>query len=202
MLTFDAPSHEYRWDGIVQPGTTSILDDLGLYPVYPDGPYRERGSAVHLVTALYERGQLDMDAWRALDDQLPPPDSKCWPHRIGGYVDGHLLFLREVGPTWDAIEEMFYHPAGYCGTLDRRGELVPGEKAILDLKCSSSAPVAATALQTAAYAVGIDPTNYAQYARYGLQLPGDGTYRLHKYTDPHDFVVWGACVALWKWKHQ
>ena len=50
MLTFDAEKHEYRWNGQLVPGVTSILEPLTDFSFVPPDVLRaaqDFGTAVH-----------------------------------------------------------------------------------------------------------------------------------------------------------
>jgi len=65
MLTFDEPSHVYRWRGEVVPSVTQILSPLVNYAmVPPEALERARllGQAVHRMTELHDLDDLDEDS--------------------------------------------------------------------------------------------------------------------------------------------
>ncbi|WP_217992962.1 hypothetical protein, partial [Priestia megaterium] len=110
MLSFDAATHRYSWNGQPVPGVTSVLEPLSsLHLVDPDllQAASAFGTAVHLACELDDLGQLDE---RDLDPALMP------------YLAGWRLFSKDWQVHWDGIEEQVYHPTlRYAGTLDRRG---------------------------------------------------------------------------------
>jgi hypothetical protein len=58
---FDEGPHRYTVDGVEQRSVTTILKDLGLYPMYSEDTmyYRDRGTAVHTATEFLDVGVLD-----------------------------------------------------------------------------------------------------------------------------------------------
>jgi len=181
-ITFNAELHEYRTDaGVLVPGVTSILKDAGLVDTTWFTDYaRERGSAAHLATALWDRGELDEDS---VDD------------RIRGYLNAWCQFRRDSRFGPNLIEEVVYNEAmQYAGTFDRAG--VIGDRAvILDIKTGAMSPV--TGLQLAAYQ-RCKP-NYR--TRLGVQLKDNGTYRVTEFMDRNDWNVFAGALALVNWKH-
>ena len=59
----------------------------------------------------------------------------------------------------------------------------------------------ATGVQTAAYSAALpQDRRKKERRRYALQLKGDGTYRLHPFTERTDFDVFVSCLNLYGWK--
>lgn len=181
-IVFNSERHEYRTpSGVLVPNVTSILKGAGLIDDTWFTDYaRTRGQAVHLATALYDRGELDETS---VDG------------RITGYLDAWVRFKSDSGFQPHLIEE----PVGnenpmYAGTLDRAGTI--GEaSAILDIKTGHMPAWAA--LQTAAYQ-RCKP-HYRQ--RFGVELRENGTYRMTPFTDRNDWNVFAGALALVNWKH-
>ena len=198
MLNFDAPTHTYRWNGVVVPSVTQVLEDVGIidYSYIPWGTREmalERGRFVHEATHLDDLGDLDEGA---LDEELLP------------YLMAWRRFRLDSGIVLDKVEERGYHPQfGYAGTLDRTGT-VQGScgwgaavEVLLDIK-TSQAPAWAR-YQTAAYAAFYpDPR---RYRRMAVELHKDETYKIFEYDGKDwqkDFGVFCAALTTYKVKRQ
>lgn len=195
MLTFDAKTHRYSWEGKPVPGVTSVLAPLSsLHLVDPDllDAASAFGTAVHYACELDDRNQLDeLD----LDPALQP------------YLAGWRLFSKDWRVKWDGIEEQVYHSKlKYAGTLDRRGTVTePGRRfplalpAIVDIK-SSTQLYPSVGPQLAAYASAVNDTPKPHYfLRLAVQLKADGSYIAKVYTDPSDFALFASLLTLQSW---
>src|SRR5512135_2118575 len=112
LLTFDAEKHEYRYDGRVVPSVTQVLDVVGRFKYWDSiemQEARERGTAVHLITHLYDMDELDPDS---VDEIYQP------------YLNAYIKFKRESGIVILESEQQVWHGKyEFAGTLDRVGEL-------------------------------------------------------------------------------
>ncbi len=116
MLTL-SEDHKYSKNGVLLDGVTSIIAMEGGSPglEWIDPWYLERGSMVHIATALYDLGTLDEET---IDD------------RIRGYLDSWKRYreTQKFNYAPQHIEVMLADILyGYAGTLDR----LP----LLDIKC-------------------------------------------------------------------
>lgn len=193
-LLFDQASHTYSLDGVVIPNVTSILEPLVDYSRIPAAimeKARQRGDYVHKACELYLWDMLEEDA---IEPEYEP------------YIDAFKLFLSETGFVADLIEHRVYHPRlRYAGTLDLGGTLPPlGRRkrpirALIDLKTTFKL-MASVGPQTAAY---VDAHNSSVSAaerfeaRYGLQLKGDGSYKLLPMKEPSDMNVFLSCLNIY-----
>lgn len=195
MLSFDAETHRYFWNGQQVPGVTTILSPLTDFSAVDQDVMRRAsafGSAVHHVCELADTG-ADLEQYE-IDAALLP------------YVGAWRRFCVEWSVEWNAVECRVFHPAlRYAGTLDRVGTLLPpGEPAhrrhaaMVDIKTSTSL-YPAVGPQLAAYARAHDPLNGASLRRYAVQLRGDGTYVCKEYRDADDFATFSALLALRTW---
>jgi len=195
MLTFDAETHRYFWNGQQVPGVTTILAPLTDFSaVDPDVMRRASkfGSAVHHLCELSDLGE-DLAAFE-IDPALLP------------YLQAWRSFYSDWNVQWSAIENRVFHPAlRYAGTLDRVGTLLaPGEPAhrrhaaMVDIKTSTSL-YPAVGPQLAAYARAHDPLTGGSLRRYAVQLRGDATYVCKEYRDADDFATFSALLALRTW---
>lgn len=181
-LTFNAEIHQYKYDGVVVPNVTNILDAMGAYDFGGANPYqlklaRERGSAVH------ELIELDYTYADGVDESTID-------ERLVGYFNAYRRARVELRMVAAEIEHCVYNPTyQYAGTRDFLGR-IQGHDALVDFK--TGYPQRATGPQLAAYANCNKTT--AKLPRFGLYLEGDGTYELVPYKDRNDFAVF--CAAL------
>lgn len=181
-LTFDPEKHEYRLDGVKLIGVTTVLREAKLYDFYGlSGYYAERGTAIHTVTELDDKGALNEAANDIVNPVIP-------------YLDAWRKFKDETGVEVLQTEEAVFHPIyRYAGTLDRR-VLWRGREGIIDLKSGLKAPW--HTLQTAAYA----KTFNRPLLRFSLYLRQNGTYELDEHKDPDDWEIFKAALLLVNWK--
>jgi len=167
MIEFDEEKHEYKVDGVKYPSVTDILEHLtapgyGKVDKWVLEAAKERGTYIHEVTQDIDLG-------------LPPEEID---DGYIGYIEAYMKFLADYEPQWDTIEEQFFCAEyGYCGTIDRTGE-IDGFKCVLDIKTTASPTTdqkIAVCCQTVAYAIGIGAR---EADRYALYLHKDGTYEL------------------------
>ena len=195
-LEFDAERHVYSRGGIVVPGVTAVLDPLTDWSMVSDGVMelaRERGTLVHELTALDDRGELD-------EESVDP--------RLAGFLMAWRKFRAETGFSATHIEQQVESALhGYAGTLDRLGRHgadalnADAPLALYDVK--SGPPQPATALQTAAYRQAANETlapTKPIARRFGVHLRRDGTYRLIEYRDPGDLATFLAALRLHTWR--
>ena len=183
MLTFDEPTHTYRWNGVIVPSVTTIIKPLTSFDgIPPDVLERKRqiGVAVHYACELIDQNRLDASS-------VAP--------EIAGYLVAYREFLAAKKPEWALIESRVYHPIGFAGTLDCAGEM-DGGPALLDRKTGPESP--AIGVQLAAYlkAANLPPNT----RRYALHLREDGTYRLVEHTDRNDWPTFLSCLNLHNWR--
>jgi len=188
MVTFDAPSHTYRDGSGRVTSVTQAISGAGLVDSrWFDDYSRDRGTAVHLATELWDKGTLDEDT---LDPVIVP------------YLEGWKLFTAETGAVWDitGIEQRVFSTSHrYAGTLDRIGT-VNGRRTLADIKTGLSNS-RNTALQLAAYCHAIGEV----CDRMAVHLPGDGKYKLSLYKiedQIRDFHVFAAALTVANWKGQ
>jgi len=181
MITLDENHVYHDGAGVQIPGVTNIIKDAGLMgdTSFYDDYSRDRGAAVHLATALYDRNDL---VEYSLDPVIVP------------YLDGWKKFRHESGLKVDAAEMIVASELGYAGTLDRTGE-IDGRRVLLDIKTGAVQPW--TAIQTAAYERCLD---YAASLRLAVELHADGTYKTFEYQDTTDWQVFCGALAIHNWK--
>jgi hypothetical protein len=167
VLTFDPDRHIYSVDGKRLPSVTDIIKPL---MIFGDVGIQIIQQAARRGTAVHEYAEL-------IDYGIDPDDLEVEPE-LAGYVTAYTRFLRDYKPEWELIEKPLYSlELGYAGTLDRFG-IIDGEKAIVDIKTSSSAVRStriAWAVQLEAY-LNLLGCGFAK--RYDLWLKNNGTYQL------------------------
>lgn len=164
------------------PHVTDLLKDAGLIDTRFMTDYaRDRGTAVHLATALLHEDDLD-------EDSLDPA--------VNAYLPAYRNFLRDVKPTDIGCElPLANEELGYCGTSDRFWR-IHGRRALTDLKCGIKSPW--HQLQTAGYAGCV---NYP-LARFALYLHEHGKYEFVEHKDRTDWPIFRGIVALAHWRNR
>jgi hypothetical protein len=170
MIRFDEVHHEYVDDGgRLIPSVSTIIREAGLGHIeFVPHDALERGSAVHDLTARYDRKELD--------------ERKIQPV-YAGYLAAWIAFRRDCGFTPTAIEKPVENTIlGFAGTLDRLGRFkgsriskVISRRAIVEIK-TNSCP-AWTPLQLAGYALCLD-SPYS-WDRFVVVLMSNGDYRFN-----------------------
>lgn len=150
MLSFDEPTHTYRWNGRIVPSVTQILaplEDFERVPWDVLEAARQFGSHVHQAVHLHILGQLD---WQALDPALAP------------YVRAADKFLASVKADISDAEVRLYSEASrYAGTCDLVAiwkVRTRTRRTLLDWKATAAFPPSAGP-QTAAYARAYEECN-------------------------------------------
>lgn len=189
-LHFDPDTHAYTRGGIVIPHVTGVIGWMNNFIGIPEDVMdkaRERGEAVHLMTAMFDLGELD---------------ETSVPDEIAGYLDAWKLFRMETNFRPHTVEAMVEsRKYRYAGTLDRAGDIQRGP-ALLDIKATAALPPSAGP-QTAAYlqaAVEGNPDYYKRARRFSVQLRADGTYRLQEHKDKADLSVFLASLTCFLWR--
>lgn len=194
MLSFDAATHTYRFNGAVVPNVTKILApmvDLSMVPADALENARQEGVAIHRMVELDCKGDLDV---ASLPEWMKPRHA-AW-----------CKFKEDSGVEVWAAEEKIYHPMGYAGTPDIIGCLPKFKRqapAVIDVKRSLFAGPA-IGLQTAAYREAWNRKHKDMKAenRYALQLRENGTYRLEPYDDPDDWTAFLALLTTYRWRQK
>lgn len=196
-VQFDEATHTYTLDGKELPSVTHIIRYLAVDKANNADPNmaliaRERGSAVHEATVMYDySGDI--------------PDD--FPAEYAPYLEAYVQFVRDYAPNWELIEhKMGDEELGFAGTLDRFGT-IDGECAILDIKTSYKVDMPSLSAQLAAYQQllytdkGVD--EYVKILakginRYGLQLMRDGKYRLYRTPMFIGDQLFASCFDIYK----
>mgnify|MGYP000879340087 FL=1 len=187
VLTFSEADHVYRLDGAIVPSVTQVPSLAGLVDLSQIDPARlaaasRRGTAVHLATEYDDTGDLDE---ASVTDEVRP------------YLMAWRRFRADSGIVLELIEERVAHVGHrFAGTIDRVGR-IKGRREIVDLKSGTTQPT--HGLQLAAYDLAL-PEDDEPRGRLTVQLRRDGTYRVHRYDNPHDRATFLACVRVAHWK--
>lgn len=193
-LEFDEATHTYRLGETVLTSVTQVLAQAGLAdfsaPWFTEA-IKARGTYLHQAIQLDVEGDLDDET---LDAQLR------------GGVDGWRKFLADTGARIEHGERLLCDPdLRVAGRLDyillmpdprHPGRMV---RTLVDIK-RGLYPCAA--IQLAAY-VDMASALYdgpVSFHRAALVLPGDGSYRLHPFTDHLDRATWHAAVRIVNWR--
>jgi hypothetical protein len=185
--TFAEIGHVYQDDGVIVPSVTQVLtlagiSDVSGIPFHILEKASQIGTAVHQACEFLDQDDLSLES---LDEQ------------IVGYVAAYQKFRQETEFKPELIEHRIiarYNGLKYGMCVDRTG-LLNDKPTVLDLKTSSKKQ-ASWAIQTAAYAIGLD----AEYERGVVHLAKDGTYKLIPYDDPRDYETWDAALYVAHWK--
>jgi len=187
-LTFEESEHVYRLDGRIIPSVTQVLEGAGLYDPskYPPD-VASRGSYVHVLTALNDRGELTVD----MLGRFPEYD---------GYMTAWRQFVRDSGIVFTGIEVHVHgslYGLDFGGTVDRIGKC-DGSRIIIDIK--SGAYEKHHAIQTAGY-LECMPARGARYKRWGIYVHANGKSDIKRYADDaSDRQVFGAQLVTNEWK--
>jgi hypothetical protein len=194
VLTFDEPSHTYRYDGVVVPNVTRVIGHLTDYSHIPADALAKaqaEGKAVHRMVEMSCNGIL------GVIPEWMKPHREAWGK-----------FLTETGFEPVLSEHKVYSPAHRCaGTLDLFGEFrnIPSMKgaALIDVKRSFYGGPA-IGLQLAGYDVLLraDKSMPRVWHRFALRLDKDGKYRLNEYEDRDDEAAFLACLQQYRWKQK
>lgn len=191
-LRFDAERHEY-WVGDRRlPSVSEVIQPLVDYSTVPEHRLefaRDRGTAVHLACHLDDLAQLDEGS---VDETHVLPRLMAW-----------RKFKRDNEVEVSISERPMAHlKVGYAGTPDKFIRLRVGRKrprALLDIKnVAEMKPV--VGVQLGGYELLGRENGEEVDARIGLQLRGDGTYRIHTY--PSEVVTFLSLLNLFSWRQK
>lgn len=196
-VQFDEATHTYTLDGIELPSVTHIIRYLAVDKANNADPNmalmaRERGSAVHEATVMYDySGEI--------------PDD--FPAEYAPYLEAYAQFCSDYHPKWELIEHsMGDRVFGFAGTLDRFG-LIDGEYAILDIKTSYKVDMPSLSAQLTAYMSLLykkyPPAKWDAILEkglnlYGLQLMRNGKYRLYKCDESVGDILFQSCLKIYR----
>lgn len=190
MIEYNAETHTYTLDGIRLKSVTQILKEAGLtdYSAIPADVLQRAadfGTAVHDMTYLYDRNDLDMES---LDPALVP------------YLDAWQSFLQVTGWETKASEQLVYSKRYlYAGRFDRKGPY-NGKLTILDIKTGikNKATVKTTGIQLAGYEIAHNELckDGKTKQRVAVWLGGDGAFKMETYADKSDQARFIAALTI------
>lgn len=194
-LTFDPVRHEYRFNGLIVPSVTKILEAVGIsdfsgIPEYNLEYARIRGTMAHKATALDDMGELDEDS---LDPVIIP------------YVEAWRKFKEEFAFVPLLIEHPIYHPIyGYAGTLDRTGNIENDfdREILLDIK-TGTIYMESVGPQTAAYEEALrKEIGGTKRRRFAVKLMDSGEFKFISCENGLDFDVFKNAASVVNWTNQ
>lgn len=200
-VQFDEATHTYTLDGVELPSVTYIIRYLAVDKANNADPNmalmaRERGSAVHEATVVYDySGEI--------------PDD--FPAEYAPYLEAYVQFVRDYAPNWILTEyRMANEMLGFAGTLDRFG-VIDGYFCILDIKTSYKVDMPSLSAQLAAYmslfykecSKEYPPAKWDAILEkglnlYGLQLMRNGKYRLYKCDESVGDILFQSCLKIYR----
>lgn len=191
MLNFNAAKHEYRKDGLLVPGVTTVLNNVGLsdFSMVPEKVLQlaaERGTRVHKATELEDLGTLDPET---IDKE------------INLFLVQWRKFLVDYNVEILAVEQRIYNPKfKYAGTLDRI-LVIKGEVSVLDIKTGVKSD--SHGPQTAAYehAFRKKIKSRKRLKRYTLYLKKGG-YKLDPNKDIAELDVFLSALQIYNYKRR
>lgn len=196
-VRFDEATHTYTLDGKELPSVTHIIRYLAVDKANNADPNmaliaRERGSAVHEATVMYDySGEI--------------PDD--FPAEYAPYLEAYVQFVRDYKPGWELIEhQMGNKTLGYAGTLDRFG-VIDNEWCILDIKTSYKVDIPSLSAQLTAYHdlllnEQFERLENAKIRHLGLQLMRTGKYRLYETDCEKGSDLFYSCRRIYKTMEQ
>lgn len=190
-LAFEELSHSYAYNGVRVPSVTKVMAPLVSYYRVPTERLMlaaDRGKAVHALTEQWDHeGSFGIDETEHID-----------------YLKAWVSFREDYDFLPTAIEERVYHPVHeYAGTADRFG-MLKGHMSVIDIKTTDRLGPA-VGVQLAAYQQAANanlPPRWQLEHRYAVQLCADGTYKLKRYKNPHDWPAFLGCLALYHWQQE
>lgn len=192
-VQFDEATHTYTLDGVELPSVTHIIRYLAVDKANNADPNmaliaRERGSAVHEATVMYDySGEI--------------PDD--FPAEYAPYLEAYVQFVRDYKPSWELIEhQMGNATLGFAGTLDRFG-VIDDKLCILDIKTSYKVDIPSLSAQLTAYHdlllnEQFERLENANIRHLGLQLMRTGKYRLYETDCEKGSDLFYSCRRIYK----
>lgn len=190
-LYFDEEKHVYYYDGLIVPGVTTVLSDVGIsdlskVPVKNIEKAAKRGSMVHLTCEYHDNEILDIA-----------------PLKTAGYFEQYLKFLIDYDVEMIDVEsKIFCKKYRYAGTLDRVAILhkISDKPVMFDIKtCARSR---SHQIQTAAYEYAYRKDKRKKMDRYTLRLTND-KYVLQEVNNSRlDFDVFISALNVYNYKKE
>lgn len=173
---FDAALHEYTDldTGEVLPHITGMLERAGLVDdTWMTEASRERGTAVHTLTAAYDLEALDV--------------AQC-DSRYRGWLLGHVKVMTILRPQILTVEQADVHSQYRFGGRPDRGIRLNGVRGVWEIKSGDEerAHQVQTALQAILEAQHCDLPPWA-LGRWCCYLKGTGKYKVVEHKSRKDF---------------
>ncbi len=174
---FDHDDHTYTLldTGEERPHITQMLEKTGWVDArfYTDTS-RDRGSAVHKMTADYDLGAIE--------------DVAGIRSPYIGWLHAYVKAIGLMKPEIDAVEEAVIHPYWRYGGRPDRLVTLYGQKAVLEIKTGAfeKSHYIQTALQAELVAHVFDLPAHA-VGRFVLYLKKNGKFELEEHKNPRDF---------------
>ena len=196
-VQFDESTHTYTLDGKELPSVTHIIRYLAVDKANNADQNmamiaRERGSAVHEATVMYDySGDI--------------PDD--FPAEYAPYLEAYVQFVRDYKPGWELIEhQMGNATLGFAGTLDRFG-FIDGKLCILDIKTRYKVDIPSLSAQLTAYHdlllnEQFERLENANIRHLGLQLMRTGKYRLYETDSEKGSDLFYSCRRIYQTTEQ
>lgn len=187
VITFDAATHSYTVNGAPAVGVTtalSVLQDWSSVSADLLARAAAFGTAVHIMTELFDIGDLDEDG---LDQALAP------------YLAGYKRFLAAKSPTWEVIEQPVASSAlRAAGTPDRIG-LIGRTRWLIDIKSTAGVPVT-VGPQTAAYAEFAKETLGIRTQKRACLVLTPGDFKFQPLTEPADYSTFISALNVYRFR--
>lgn len=192
-VQFDEATHTYTLDGKELPNVTHIIRYLAVDKANNADQNmaliaRERGSAVHEATVMYDYSGEVPDDFQA---------------EYAPYLEAYVQFVRDYKPSWELIEhQMGNATLGFAGTLDRFG-VIDDKLCILDIKTSYKVDIPSLSAQLTAYHdlllnEQFERLENANIRHLGLQLMRTGKYRLYETDCEKGSDLFYSCRRIYK----
>ncbi len=190
-LTFDAPTHTYKLDGLVIPSVSTIMEPLKveLYKGICDSTLKDaadKGTIVHNVIENWIKFGIN--------------DT---PHEYRGYFDGFLEFWNKNEPHVIGSELRIYHKLlRYGGTIDLLA-YIEDKLTLIDFKSTYTVSDMTCGVQLEAYAQALASHNIKVERKMILQLKKDGKEKKIEYpvNDPQRWRVFGSLKTMYDYIH-
>lgn len=191
-MTFDAPTHTYRLDGLVIPSVSTIMEPLKveLYKGIGDSTLAnaaDKGTIVHNAIENWIKFGID--------------DT---PHEYKGYFDGFLEFWSKTKPHVVGSEIRTYHKLlGYGGTIDLLA-YIGDDLTLIDFKSTYTVSDMTCGVQLEAYAQALASHGIKVKRKGILHLIKDGSWKLIDYpaNDALRWRVFGALKTVYDYIHK
>lgn len=183
-LLFDQPSHTYTLDGVVIPSVSQVIT-AGDTTNYPPNGAAERGTRVHRVLELLDKGELSQDYIAAIKGR-----------EIEAFIDTYQAWRLKLDLV--ANEEMYHGQLdglAFAGTIDR--VLKIGDYlAVVDIKTGRPYPKP-HAMQVWAYGTLYTQATGREIEHHGCVYLDGRTAKLRMYGEPEALDLFRRKLAAY-----